>query len=538
MCQLKIKSEALNLMSKQLELCNKEKLEYKRLIDTLYDKNLSLKKSLYFKQNQVDAEDENFFQLNSMPLVGMKNMSSSSNNHSDKSKNNKYLNPISVSPNSSTTALFSDIDSEDYMKILKDLIKTLQKEKHDLIQKYEDTKQELNDAKSDLRLLREQIVRERVGSVNEGLTTTVKVDINSVNLITPPNHHNKQSRMTSSMSYMSSLSASAESSSNLSIREGLIKEIESLKESKSQIENDLKLVLCQKEELEIERDSFKDRYLKLNEFLISTGSSSQPIDMNNNPDSVPEINYQKLDVSQIRLNIDELVSQNKYLSESNQHLKEELESSKSQCKKYKSLIQSNNSAPSIESHHSSNSNNSIKLNSALNNISSEINLINKMKIKNLLKSADDFIQNYHSTQENQSQNAIIELINELKLVIESLVESINDKLTANQHQRKVNKMLATRIQDLEKQINEYSKMTSTTNVEDTPLTPTNCGFVKQQSPFAALSSTLVLKEPLIPLTVSNSQNDLEQSEIQMTEAKPKFLNESLIKFDNDKSNHN
>ena len=259
--KLKIKSEALNLMSKQLELCNKEKLEYKRLIDTLYDKNLSLKKSLYFKQNQVDAEDENFFQLNSMPLVGMKNMSTSSNNHSDKSKNNKYLNPISVSPNSSTTALFSDIDSEDYMKILKDLIKTLQKEKHDLIQKYEDTKQELNDAKSDLRLLREQIVRERVGSVNEGLTTTVKVDINSVNLITPPNHHNKQSRMTSSMSYMSSLSASAESSSNLSIREGLIKEIESLKESKSQIENDLKLVLCQKEELEIERDSFKDRYL-------------------------------------------------------------------------------------------------------------------------------------------------------------------------------------------------------------------------------------------------------------------------------------
>ncbi len=524
-------------MSKQLELCNKEKLEYKRLIDTLYDKNLSLKKSLYFKQNQVDAEDENFFQLNSMPLVGMKNMNTDSNHHHLNKSKNKYLNH---SPNSSTTALFSDIDSEDYMKILKDLIKTLQKEKHDLIQKYDDAKQELNDAKSDLRLLREQIVRERVGSVNEGLTTTVKVDLNSVNLITPPNQQNKQSRMSSSMSYMSSLSASAVSS-NLSIREGLIKEIESLKESKSQIENDLKLVLCQKEELEIERDSFKDKYLKLNEFLISTGSSPHPCDMNNNSDTVPEINYQKLDISQIRLNIDELVSQNKYLNESNQHLKEEVELSKSQCKKYKSLIQSNNSAANIESLHSSNSNNSIKLNTAINNVSSEINLINKMKIKNLLKTADDLIQNYHFTQENQSQNAIIELINELKLVVESLVESLNDKLTANQHQRKVNKMLATRIQDLEKQINDYSKLTCTTNIEHMPSTPNNPGSVKQQSPFAALSSTLeapFLKEPLIPIATSSIQNDLNQTEVKMTETKCELLNESLIKFDNDKSNLN
>ena len=46
---------------------------------------------------------------------------------------------------------------------------------------------------------------------------------------------------------------------------------------------------------------------------------------------------------------------------------------------------------------------------------------------------------------------------ELKCLIESLLENLNDKLTANLHQRKVNKMLANRIQDLEKQISVYLK---------------------------------------------------------------------------------
>ena len=72
--KLQIKSEALNLLSKQLELCNKEKMDYKQLIDTLYDKNLSLKKSLYFKQNQVDPEDENFFYHSSDKPSNMKSL--------------------------------------------------------------------------------------------------------------------------------------------------------------------------------------------------------------------------------------------------------------------------------------------------------------------------------------------------------------------------------------------------------------------------------------------------------------------------------
>ena len=45
------------------------------------------------------------------------------------------------------------------MKVLKDLVKVLQKEKHNLIQKYEESQQQLQDSRSDLRLLREQLGR-------------------------------------------------------------------------------------------------------------------------------------------------------------------------------------------------------------------------------------------------------------------------------------------------------------------------------------------------------------------------------------------
>ncbi len=70
---------------------------------------------------------------------------------------------------------------------------------------------------------------------------------------------------------------------------------------------------------------------------------------------------------------------------------------------------------------------------------------------NLLNRAEQFIQ------EQTSVPLAVELISELKCLIESLLENLNDKLTANLHQRKVNKMLANRIQDLEKQINAYLK---------------------------------------------------------------------------------
>lgn len=95
------------------------------------------------------------------------------------------------------------------------------------------------------------------------------------------------------------------------------------------------MALCQKEEIEIERDSFKEKYLKLNKFLIDTQTDPNRLDLNNNANnesSSPTIDYNSLDRSRISLCVDELVSKNKYLNESIQNMREELNMLKASSK--------------------------------------------------------------------------------------------------------------------------------------------------------------------------------------------------------------
>lgn len=321
------------------------------------------------------------------------------------------------------TGIFNDIDSDNYMKVLKDLVKILQKEKHELIQKYEQSQQELADSKSDLRLLREQLVRQRIGSLNEGL-------------ISSPSMH-KINKNTSSIT-ISSESFEKNTTTSSSRVESLIKDIELLREQKTQLEYDLKISLCQKEELEIERDTFKEKYKKLNEFLISTSTSQSDetdlLDDLTNSNSTNKV----LCKVQLSLNIDELMSQNKYLSESNKNLKDELDMLKSTMKKLK---QSNKQDDNLTLSKTS-------TNTSL--------LLNKKKILQTLARTDVILNQLQNSETSSAANhQMIDLMQELKSVIESLLESLNDKITANLHQRKVNKMLANRIQDLEKEIMNY-----------------------------------------------------------------------------------
>jgi len=400
------------------------------------------------------------------------------------------------------------------VKILKDLIKQLQKEKFELIQKYEDTQQQLNDSRSDLRLLREQIVRQRVGSFNEGLTTTIKLDFDETDLFTPfkinlvnvPSNslappEKKPISTSLSTSNISSLAAN-------NVKENLIKEIEMLREQKTTIENDLKLILCQKEEIEIERDSFKSKYLKLNEFLIASGSTDL-IEKNHEKEDVNqfktfETKLKSLNKSQIRLSVDELISQNKFFSEANLNLKEELENCKNSLKKYKHSMPKDGASLNFE-----NTPKNFQADTAL--ITSAFN---KADIKNLLKAADKILSDNNKNDQSifGIDPSIIKVITDLKLVMESMIESLNDKTIACSHQRKVNKMLATRIQDLEQQIefhnnnNSQNKCSFTT----TPATPTdrstaNYSNFKNVSPYSALTmmnatSGLILDEPLIPIS--------------------------------------
>ncbi len=117
------------------------------------------------------------------------------------------------------------------------MIKTLKKEKSELAEKLDLTMQQLNDCKIDLKLLREQLTRQRVGNLNEGLTTS----------ITPTTGLNERELKS-------------------------IKELELATERNLQLENDVKLILCEKEELEIERDALR---LKMKSLSVTNRTDSQ-----------------------------------------------------------------------------------------------------------------------------------------------------------------------------------------------------------------------------------------------------------------------
>jgi len=351
-------------LGKQVELCNKEKLEAKRLIDTLYEKNLALKKMLYLKQNQFDGNEDDLFDFNSTG-----HLTSSNNSKQKKSASNRLF----TLRNSNVNSIFNEIDSEDYVKVLKDLTKSLQKEKYELEQKYEESEQQLQDARTDLRLLREQIVRQRT---NAPIEPSAESEMS-------PGHHQLARLSTSISSFCIS-----SSSNTFNAKENLIKEIESLKQQKLTLENELNLAQCQKEEIEIERDSFKNKYLTLNKLLVDlalgeqlkSNELSQTQDNNNN--KIIEVDTASIDKKKLNIKLDELIAENKYLNEMRANLNEEVNMLKISLKKYKTTAQQ-----------ASTLTNSTSANEKSNKLDAlkETNVVNKNQIKNLLNKCEQFL---------------------------------------------------------------------------------------------------------------------------------------------------
>jgi hypothetical protein len=251
------------------------------------------------------------------------------------------------------------VSCKGYIKILKDLIKTLQKEKTELTEKFDFAKQQLNDYKLDLKLLREQLTRQRVGNVNEGLTTRIK---------------------------STTMSTERELKS--------IKELELLRERNSQLENDVKLILCEKEELEIERDSLRLKIKALSE--ISRSSSE----------------------------IDKILGENK-------RLKEQVDDMRT-----------------TESFAQTSKLNSIKNESLKKSYS-------KTQIKFILNKTECYL--VKCKQQNKTQSPNFAYVSELHELCATLFDNLLDKNLALEHQRKCNRMLAERIKDLESELSVNRK---------------------------------------------------------------------------------
>jgi hypothetical protein len=305
---------------------------------------------------------------------------------------------------------------------LKDLIKTLQKEKYEANQKYDEVRQELDDSKKDLRLLREQINRQRVGIQNEGLTTTIKLD-NFLNLPSSKASPSTSMKSSSTTPIHSSISCYALSPSvdTNSSSINLLKENEFLGEQKLSLENDMKILLCRLEECEIERDAFKTKYNELDQVVIEQMNAS---DTNNNDNGSSSKRTPGV-------NLSEIMTEMKQLKATNQSLIKEL----TDLKTNKTLNQDlNDEASSADA---------VSLN------------LNKAQIKNLLKKSDHILANFvgaHKSLTNSDIQLALETISEFRKLVDQLLEMLNDRIIAGKHQRKINKLLAIRVQDLEKQL--------------------------------------------------------------------------------------
>nr|KAG5698069.1 hypothetical protein BaRGS_016717 [Batillaria attramentaria] len=142
----------------------------------------------------------------------------------------------------------------------------------------DDLKQKLQDAQGDIKLLREQIVRSRVGTTDEGMNTR---------------HFPAYER------------------------EDLVKQLEAAREQNVQLERDLQQVLDEKQELVTERDAYRVKYGRLN----------------------TELNYILKGDEKGVVDIDALIMENKYLQERLKQMEEEKSMAMETVSKYKVALQ-------------------------------------------------------------------------------------------------------------------------------------------------------------------------------------------------------
>ncbi|KAF7406213.1 hypothetical protein HZH68_005582 [Vespula germanica] len=183
-------------------------------------------------------------------------------------------------------------------------------------------------------------------------------------------------------------------------KEEMIEQLEKLNIKCSQLQIDLQTVLDEKHELEIERDAFKCKAHRLNHELSKALNASKPMD------------------------VDALINENRYLQERLQQLIEEKELARQSLSKYKSMLDSKRAKGTIK----------LGVNPAAG-----------MVMKH--KQVEELLQ---QTRIPLQKSTVA--IEELHCLCTALMEALNDKTLALAHQKKANKILASRICELDSMI--------------------------------------------------------------------------------------
>ncbi|CAD5113126.1 DgyrCDS2316 [Dimorphilus gyrociliatus] len=307
--KLESKNEALLILSRDLQQCREERDQFKLMAEQIQERYQALKKQLVGVAPQLN------FNYNNME-------------------------------HQSLARLLCE---------MKEVNKALQLEADDL-------KQKLSDSQGDIKLLREQLGRHRVGTADEGLNTRHF-----------PAYERQQ----------------------------LVKELEILGDKQKLLERDLQQLLDEKEECVNERDIFKNKYIRLNN----------------------ELNYiLKGDEKRI-VDIDALVMDNKYLREKLNQMEEEKSMTQAALSKYRSMLERKKCKTA-----------------RLGDPSRTAGMVlSKRQVTELL-------------EDTNRKNNSPQLVHDLQALTSALLDTLNDKNLALQHQRKSNKILGERMTELEKKL--------------------------------------------------------------------------------------
>ncbi|XP_053669850.1 coiled-coil domain-containing protein 149 [Anopheles nili] len=190
----------------------------------------------------------------------------------------------------------------------------------------------------------------------------------------------------------------------------LIAQLEQLRKRNAQLQYDFRSLLDEKEETVTERDAYKCKAHRLNHELTvalrGAGGNSQTL-----------------------LDIDGLILENKYQTEKITNIENELTLARQAASKYKSMLETNRKKGII------------KLGTNNNNKT----IMSHSQVKHLLE---------NGTVDELPLRAAT--ISDLKSLCLALLDNVNDKSLALSHQKRTNKLLATKIGELERHIKMLS----------------------------------------------------------------------------------
>ncbi|XP_015787562.1 coiled-coil domain-containing protein 149 [Tetranychus urticae] len=404
-CKLDSKSRASVILSQDLLECKRERDEYKLMYDQIKERYNALKR-------RIEGLGANFMGINE-------------------------------DPNNLTSASFAQILCQ------------LNKQNKMLLYELEEVKTKLIDAEGDVRLLRGQInsMKRRPGltglhsnsissnSSNSSCSTSSTTKGSSQKfelsekedkdiLQSPDEGSNVQNLKSSAAAITVPISSNVLSNKERSEKHTLVTQLEMIKQRNCLLEKDMQSLLDEKEELIMIRDAYKAKVERLNGRLNNLLREQSGDPTNEKNDTKP-------------IDIDSLINENNFLREKISQLEEEKKRLKALCTKYRNILEKStpsSSSSMFSSLKSSSSDSRSKLladHQALSNVISS-------------KQVQAFIASNNLNNLQLSQATLVHL----KSLVVALFESLTDKSSALALQRKNNRLLGERLEELEEKIKQ------------------------------------------------------------------------------------